>query len=318
MTSLAESMRTQCPELNSDFIEMHFRRMPGSYLESCTASEIARHLRMLALLKAERPVEVEVRPLEANTYEVVVVGEDRTGVLACITTALATDGLSLRDVKLATYRADEEYAVAPTYFVDVLRVAGDLNGRSPEDVASSLRERLANSFRYLAEGKLAEAQIAVGDSRLPARAAQSPPEAAAQPAARSHEEAASFPASNEFQIGQVLDKRFRITHLISRSGMSSVYKATDLSTGKPVALKVPFMQFESDPTTFSRFEREEAIGKVLDHPYILRVVPVENKSRPYMAMEFLEGQTLRHLVSSSGKLPVTDALRITSRVCEAL
>ena len=175
MTSLAESMRTQCPELNSDFIEMHFRRMPGSYLESCTASEIARHLRMLALLKAERPVEVEVRPLEANTYEVVVVGEDRTGVLACITTALATDGLSLRDVKLATYRADEEYAVAPTYFVDVLRVAGDLNGRSPEDVASSLRERLANSFRYLAEGKLAEAQIAVGDSRLPARAAQSPP-----------------------------------------------------------------------------------------------------------------------------------------------
>src|SRR5262249_12021310 len=148
-----------------------------SYLEGFAASEIARHLRMLALLKAERPVEVEIRIQEAQTYEMVVVGEDRTGVLACITTALATDGFSLRDVKLATYRADEEHGVAPAYFVDVLRVAGDLNGRSPQDVASRLRERLASSFRYLAEGKLAEAQIAAGDSRLPSRAAQSTPEA---------------------------------------------------------------------------------------------------------------------------------------------
>src|SRR5215470_387796 len=167
LTSLAESVRTQCPELNPDLIEMHFRRMPGSYLEGAAAFEIARHLRMLALLKAERPVEVEVRPQEAQTYEVVVVGEDRTGVLACITTALATDGFSLRDVKLATYRADEEYAAAPTYFVDVLRVAGDVKDRSLQDVASSLRDRLANSFRYLAGGKLAEAQLAVGHSPLP-------------------------------------------------------------------------------------------------------------------------------------------------------
>jgi serine/threonine-protein kinase len=143
---------------------------------------------------------------------------------------------------------------------------------------------------------------------LPSQAAQST-DVAEQPATPSHD---------EFQIGHVLDDRFQITHLISRSGMSSVYKATDLSTGKPVALKVPFMQFESDPTTFSRFEREEAIGKVLDHPYILRVVPVEHKSRPYMAMEFLEGQTLRRLLSGAGKLPITDALGIASRVCEAL
>src|SRR5262249_46521927 len=156
-----------------------------------------------------------------------------------------------------------------TYFVDLLRVAGDLNGRSLQDVAFSLRERLADAFRYLAEGKLAEAQIAVGDSQLPSRADQSTPEAAVQPTARSREEVSNLSTDNEFQIGQVLDARFRITHLISRSGMSSVYKATDLFTGKPVALKVPFMQLESDPTMFSRFEREEAIGKVLDHPYIL-------------------------------------------------
>src|SRR6185369_7749751 len=159
MTSLAESVRTQCPELSPDLIEMHIRRMPGAYLEGFAAPEIARHLRMLVLLKSERPVEVEIRSQEPQTFEVVVVGEDQTGVLACITTALATDGFSLRDVRLATYRADEEYASAPTFFVDVLRVAGDLNERSLQDVASGLRGRLARAFGYLKEGKLVEAQI---------------------------------------------------------------------------------------------------------------------------------------------------------------
>lgn len=297
---MAETVRKQCPELSPDLIEMHFRRMPGSYLEGCSAPEIARHLRLLALLKAERPVEVDMRPQEAQIYDVVVVGEDRTGVLACITTALAADGFSLRDVRLATYRTDEEHAAAPTYFVDLLRVAGDLNSRSVQDVTSTLRERLANAFRYLAEGNLAEAQIAAG--------AQPAPEAPTPPPS----------TSNELQIGQVVDERFRITHLISRSGMSSVYKATDLSTGAAVALKVPFMEFESDPTAYSRFEREEAIGKVLDHPYILRVLPVEHKSRPYMAMEFLDGQTLRRLLSSKGKLSAAEALKIVSCACEAL
>ena len=82
MSSLAESVRKQCPELNPDLIEMHFRRMPGSYLDGCSAPEIARHLRLLALLKADRPVEVEIHPQETQIYDVVVVGEDRTGVLA--------------------------------------------------------------------------------------------------------------------------------------------------------------------------------------------------------------------------------------------
>ena len=47
-----------------------------------------------------------------------------------------------------------------------------------------------------------------------------------------------------------------------------------------MALKIPFMQFESDPAFFTRFQREESIGKKLKHPYILRIMPVEDKSRP--------------------------------------
>jgi serine/threonine protein phosphatase PrpC len=123
----------------------------------------------------------------------------------------------------------------------------------------------------------------------------------------------------EPEVGQLLDDRYQLTDLISRSGMASIYKATDIKENRTVALKVPFMQFESDPGFFTRFRREQEIGTSLNHPYILRVAPDEgNRSRPYLVMEFLEGQTLGHLMRSIRPMPVNDALKITSRICEAL
>ena len=125
--------------------------------------------------------------------------------------------------------------------------------------------------------------------------------------------------SHEIEVGQVLDQRFEITEVISRSGMATIFKANDRATGQIVAVKVPFMQFESDPAFYSRFQREEVIGLKLNHPYILHIVPVgEEKSRPYIAMEYLEGQTLRQVMRSMERLPVRDALQIASRICEAL
>ncbi len=127
------------------------------------------------------------------------------------------------------------------------------------------------------------------------------------------------PMSHEIEVGQVLDGRFHIIGLISRSGMASIFKAQDLKTGQTVAVKVPFMQFESDPAFFSRFQREEAIGKTLDHPHVLKILSVEEeKSRPYIAMELLTGQTLRQALKSAGRLPIEHAVDITRRICEAL
>ena len=74
------------------------------------------------------------------------------------------------------------------------------------------------------------------------------------------------------------------------------------------------MQFESDTATYSRFEREEEIGKMLNHPYILKIFAVdpEKKSRPYIVMEFLEGQTLESAVDHEvHPLPERDAVKIT-------
>lgn len=124
---------------------------------------------------------------------------------------------------------------------------------------------------------------------------------------------------NEIQIGQVLDDRFKILSVVTRSGMASIYEAIDCNTGEAVAIKVPFMQFESDPAFYSRFLREEEIGKVLNHPSILHVISVDReKSRPYIAMEFLRGRTLAHMLRCVRPLPMEDALRIASSICDAL
>ena len=125
--------------------------------------------------------------------------------------------------------------------------------------------------------------------------------------------------STEPDVGQLLDGRYNITDLVSRSGMASIFKAIDTRDGRTVALKIPFMQFESDPGFYSRFKREQDIGVALNHPYIMRVDADDGgRSRPYLVMEFLEGQTLGHLMRSVRPMPVHDALKIISRVCEAI
>ncbi len=126
--------------------------------------------------------------------------------------------------------------------------------------------------------------------------------------------------SDEIQVGQVLDGRFRVDELISTSGMASIFKCTDLKDNRTVAMKLPFMKFESDPGFFSRFQREQEIGSKLNHPYILHVEPIDadDRSRPYLVMEYLEGQTLGQLMRAIKPMPVGDSLRIASRICEAL
>src|SRR6202043_3177196 len=67
-------------------------------------------------------------------------------------------------------------------------------------------------------------------------------------------------------------------------------------------------------------EREEEIGRALDHPGILKIVPVDPKerSRPYLVMEYLEGQTLDEVMQQAKPRPEADALRLVSRWCDAI
>jgi serine/threonine-protein kinase len=124
--------------------------------------------------------------------------------------------------------------------------------------------------------------------------------------------------THEIQAGQTLDNRFQIGEVISRSGMASIFKAKDTKTGETVAIKIPHMQFESDVAFFSRFQREAEIGKKLKHPNILHFIDVPDQSRPYIVMEYLEGKSLADTLNEVRPFPVSDAVQIGSRVCDAL
>jgi serine/threonine protein phosphatase PrpC len=123
---------------------------------------------------------------------------------------------------------------------------------------------------------------------------------------------------NEVKPGEILDSRFEIDSVISRSGMATIYKANDLETKQTVAVKIPHMQMESDAGSFARFQREAEIGDMLDHPNILKFIKVPNKSRPYIVTEYLEGKPLSNVLNEVRPLPIPDAVQIASYVCGAL
>jgi serine/threonine protein kinase len=123
----------------------------------------------------------------------------------------------------------------------------------------------------------------------------------------------------ELRPGQLLDGRFLIGETVSRSGMATIYQAQDaLNQNQPVAVKVPHLRYEADPNFHWRFQREEEIGRRLNHPFILKFIPAGSKSRPYIVTEYLRGCTLAHLLDAMRPLPEKDGLRIASLLCEAL
>ncbi len=121
----------------------------------------------------------------------------------------------------------------------------------------------------------------------------------------------------EVIVGERLDQ-YELTDLLARSGMASIFKATDVRSGATVALKVPHMQYESDVAFYQRFEREEKIGQKLDHPNIVRVLRPDAKSRMYLVMEFAEGSSLRAIIGHRKRIPAAEALDIARQIGRAL
>jgi eukaryotic-like serine/threonine-protein kinase len=111
---------------------------------------------------------------------------------------------------------------------------------------------------------------------------------------------------------------YLIDSVAARSGMASIFRATDLRTNRPVAIKVPHPEMEQDPTFLARFEREAAIGGDLDHPGVMKVFNEEDRSHLYMVMEWVEGRELRKVIRQNGKLSAARAVGITIGICNAL
>src|SRR5215467_1292422 len=100
--------------------------------------------------------------------------------------------------------------------------------------------------------------------------------------------------------------------------MATIFKAVDRQTGLIAAIKVPHLEFEGNPKNSARFAREAAIISKLDHPGIPKIFPVVKKSRPYVAMEYIDGETLYDVLKRTPQLPVCKALRLGGRLCEVL
>jgi serine/threonine protein kinase len=117
--------------------------------------------------------------------------------------------------------------------------------------------------------------------------------------------------------GDQLD-HYRIDSLVARSGMASIFRGVDLRNGRQVAIKIPHPEVESDPALFDRFLREEEIGKLLDHPGVMKVFSDKDRSRVYMVMEWVDGRLLRKILDEQHKLPQERAVRLAVRILDAL
>lgn len=119
------------------------------------------------------------------------------------------------------------------------------------------------------------------------------------------------------RAGDLLD-HYRVESVVATSGMSTIYRATDLRSPRMVAIKLPHFELESDPVFFDRFQREETIGATLDHPGIIKVFRESKRSRLYMVLEWVEGRLLRQLLNERGRLAPDQAIQIALQVCNVL
>ena len=111
---------------------------------------------------------------------------------------------------------------------------------------------------------------------------------------------------------------FQIDAFVIRTGMTSIYRATDLRTGQLVAIKIPHAELECDPIFYSRFQREIAIGKKLKHPGVVQMLDSGDMDQLCIVMEWVDGRFLREILTREGKLSAERATRIATGVCEAL
>ncbi|WP_422927112.1 protein kinase domain-containing protein [Singulisphaera sp. PoT] len=294
MPDLAESVVKHADGVPSSLVEAHLRRMPRAYLERHAPEEIGRHLRLLAQLDEDRPVDVDVRPIDVSSYEVCVVGFDRTGILAAITTALATDECNVLDLQLGTYSPvvpGSDPDGEASRFVDILRVSPSDRGRGGDELARSLRDRLSLAFKHLAEGDILGARSAASESPGMIRGGSRGPFSAGSP----------WVVKEGMRLGDFLLER-----KLATGGMSEVYLATQESLKRKAAVKVVSFDSAGPKALEARFAREGLVLGSFQSPNIVPVFASGTSSAAngsvlrWLAMEYLPNGDLASWIRRQG------------------
>lgn len=120
-----------------------------------------------------------------------------------------------------------------------------------------------------------------------------------------------------FSLGENVG-RYRLTEQLGQGGMATVYRAYDANLDRDVAIKVLHEAFNEDPAFLTRFKREAQIVARLRHPHLVTIHEfAEHRNRPYLVMEFIEGETLKAQLIRA-KYTLNDTLNMMRPVSEAL
>ncbi len=116
------------------------------------------------------------------------------------------------------------------------------------------------------------------------------------------------------QVGHYLVER-----PLGRGGEAAVFQGKDLRTGAPVVLKFLEPSQLGEVAAYERFRREVAIGRLLNHPGVPRLLEaLEDAHPPYIVLEYTEGQSLRDLVRDAPPVPVPQAIEIALSLAEVV
>jgi eukaryotic-like serine/threonine-protein kinase len=125
--------------------------------------------------------------------------------------------------------------------------------------------------------------------------------------------------TDDYQVGDVIDGRYRILGRIGGGGMANVYLAEDNTLGRRVAIKMLHRRFVEDAKFVERFRREAKAAAGLNHPNIVGVYDWgQVGSENYIVMEYVEGETLKELVRRRGRLPGGEAVAIALELLAAV
>jgi len=126
-------------------------------------------------------------------------------------------------------------------------------------------------------------------------------------------------AVSDTLINTLFDGRYRIVRKLGSGGMANVYLAEDEELGRHVAIKILNERHANDEQFVERFRREAKHAAGLSHPNIVSIYDRgEAEGTYYIAMEYLEGRSLKELIQSRGPAPVSIAIEYTRQILGAL